>query len=184
MATTDRRSPSPTGEPSASGSSASIRSRPSPSGSEPVSGPALRPRPGAALRGPGRAGARRGTGARASSCPTAAPTTLSFRRVGRSACRSRGQRTSVRVLDERLRRRPIHPVPRRHQRRATYGAGRYLVDAAKSHDLGADEATGDLILDFNFATQPSCAFDPRWACPLAPPENRLDIEVRTGERLR
>lgn len=67
--------------------------------------------------------------------------------------------------------------------RETYGAGRYLVDAAKSHDLGTDESTGELILDFNFATQPSCAFDPRWACPLAPPENRLDIEVRAGERL-
>jgi uncharacterized protein (DUF1684 family) len=65
----------------------------------------------------------------------------------------------------------------------TYGAGRYLIDAAKSHDLGTDEATGDLILDFNLATQPSCAFDPRWACPLAPPENWLDIEVRAGERL-
>jgi uncharacterized protein (DUF1684 family) len=65
----------------------------------------------------------------------------------------------------------------------TYGAGRYLVDAAKSADLGADESTGDLILDFNFATQPSCAFDPRWACPLAPPENRLDIPVHAGERL-
>ncbi len=67
--------------------------------------------------------------------------------------------------------------------RETYGAGRYLVDAAKSHDLGADEASGELILDFNFATQPSCAFDPRWACPLAPPENRLDLVVRAGERL-
>lgn len=67
--------------------------------------------------------------------------------------------------------------------RETYGAGRYLVDAAKSHDLGTDEATKNLVLDFNFATQPSCAFDPRWACPLAPPENRLDIEVRAGERL-
>jgi uncharacterized protein len=64
----------------------------------------------------------------------------------------------------------------------TYGAGRYLVDAAKSHDLGADD-DGRLIVDFNFATQPSCAFDPRWACPLAPPENRLDIDVRAGERL-
>jgi uncharacterized protein len=65
----------------------------------------------------------------------------------------------------------------------TYGVGRYLVDAAKSHDLGADETTGELILDFNFARQPSCAFEPRWACPLAPPENRLDIAVRAGERL-
>lgn len=65
----------------------------------------------------------------------------------------------------------------------TYGAGRYLVDAAKSADLGGDPATGTLILDFNFAYQPSCAFDPRWACPLASPENRLDIAVRVGERL-
>lgn len=65
----------------------------------------------------------------------------------------------------------------------TYGAGRYLVDAAKSADLGGDPAAGTLILDFNFAFHPSCAFDPRWACPLAPPENRLDIAVRAGERL-
>ena len=65
----------------------------------------------------------------------------------------------------------------------TYGAGRYLLDAAKSADLGADPETGALILDFNLAYQPSCAFDPRWACPLAPPDNRLDFGVRAGERL-
>jgi len=67
--------------------------------------------------------------------------------------------------------------------RETYGAGRYLLDAAKSHDLGGDPTAGTIVLDANFATQPSCAFDPRWACPLAPPENRLDLEVRAGERL-
>ena len=65
----------------------------------------------------------------------------------------------------------------------TYGAGRYLVDGAKSADLGANPESGALILDFNFAFQPSCAFDPRWACPLAPPENRLDLPIRAGERL-
>ena len=65
----------------------------------------------------------------------------------------------------------------------TYGAGRYLLDAAKSADLGGDPARGTLILDFNFAFHPSCAFDPKWACPLAPPENRLDLPIRTGERL-
>ena len=69
----------------------------------------------------------------------------------------------------------------------TYGAGRYLVDAAKGADLGAapgpEPSSWALILDFNFAAQPSCAFDPRWACPLAPPENRLDLAVRVGERL-
>lgn len=66
---------------------------------------------------------------------------------------------------------------------STYGAGRYLVDAAKSADLGVDPATNTLILDFNFAFQPSCAFDPRFACPLAPPENRLDRRIEAGERL-
>lgn len=65
----------------------------------------------------------------------------------------------------------------------TYGAGRYLLDTAKSADLGGDPARRTLICDFNFAYQPSCAFDPRWACPLAPPENRLDVPVRAGERM-
>jgi uncharacterized protein (DUF1684 family) len=65
----------------------------------------------------------------------------------------------------------------------TYGAGRYLLDAAKSADLGGDPARRTLVCDFNFSYQPSCAFDPKWACPLAPPENRLDVPVRAGERI-
>jgi uncharacterized protein (DUF1684 family) len=67
--------------------------------------------------------------------------------------------------------------------RETYGAGRYLLDTAKSADLGTGALPGSLVLDFNFAFQPSCAFDPRWSCPLAPPENRLDIRVEAGERI-
>jgi uncharacterized protein len=65
----------------------------------------------------------------------------------------------------------------------TYGAGRYLLDTAKSADLGPGAAPNSLVLDFNFAFHPSCAFDPRWSCPLAPPENRLDIRIEAGERL-
>jgi uncharacterized protein (DUF1684 family) len=65
----------------------------------------------------------------------------------------------------------------------TYGGGRYLLDAAKSADLGGDPAAGTLVLDFNFAYQPSCAFDPRWVCPLVPRENVLDFRVEGGERL-
>lgn len=65
----------------------------------------------------------------------------------------------------------------------TYGAGRYLLDAAKSADLGTGSTPGSLVLDFNFAFHPSCAFDPRWSCPLAPPENRLDLRIEAGERL-
>ena len=63
----------------------------------------------------------------------------------------------------------------------TYGAGRYLVDTVKGADLGQDQDR--LVLDFNFAYFPSCAYDPRWTCPLAPPANRLPAPVRAGERL-
>jgi uncharacterized protein (DUF1684 family) len=65
----------------------------------------------------------------------------------------------------------------------TYGAGRYLLDAAKSADLGPGSAPGSLVLDFNFSFHPSCAFEPRWSCPLSPPENRLDLRIEAGERL-
>lgn len=67
---------------------------------------------------------------------------------------------------------------------ATYGAGRYLLDTAKGADLGGDAVAGTLVLDFNFAYQPSCAFDPVWSCPLAPLSNRLGMAVEAGERLR
>jgi uncharacterized protein len=63
----------------------------------------------------------------------------------------------------------------------TYGAGRYLLDTVKGADLGVG-SRGRLVLDFNLAYNPSCSYDPRWACPLAPPPNRLAIPVRMGER--
>jgi uncharacterized protein (DUF1684 family) len=63
----------------------------------------------------------------------------------------------------------------------TYGAGRYLLDTIKGADLGG--SGGRLVLDFNYAYHPSCAYDPRWSCPLAPPANRLAVPVRAGERL-
>jgi uncharacterized protein (DUF1684 family) len=63
----------------------------------------------------------------------------------------------------------------------TYGACRYLLDTVKGSDLG--ERDGTLVLDFNFAYNPSCAYDPRWVCPLAPPGNRLAVPVGGGERL-
>ena len=62
----------------------------------------------------------------------------------------------------------------------TYGAGRYLLDTVKGADLGS--ADGRLLLDFNFAYNPSCSYSSRWACPLSPPANRLPVEVRAGER--
>lgn len=67
----------------------------------------------------------------------------------------------------------------------TYGGGRYLVDTVKNTDGGCLEiAVGsrEVVIDFDYAYHPSCYHSPRWACPLAPPENRLPVPVRAGER--
>jgi uncharacterized protein len=62
----------------------------------------------------------------------------------------------------------------------SFGGGRHLLDTVKGADLGT---VGErLLVDFNFAYNPSCAYDPRWSCPLAPPANRLAVEIRAGER--
>lgn len=68
--------------------------------------------------------------------------------------------------------------------RETYGGGRYLYDSIKGADLGAgtDPSVDTMLLDFNFAYNPSCAYDHRWSCPLAPSENRLPLAVRAGEK--
>ena len=62
----------------------------------------------------------------------------------------------------------------------TYGGGRYLYDTIKGADIGARE--GQIVLDFNFAYNPSCAYDPRWVCPLAPQENKLNVAITAGEK--
>jgi uncharacterized protein (DUF1684 family) len=56
----------------------------------------------------------------------------------------------------------------------TYGAGRYL----ELHAHG-DEVT----VDFNYAYNPNCAYDPAWSCPLPPSENWLKVPIRAGEKV-
>jgi uncharacterized protein (DUF1684 family) len=63
----------------------------------------------------------------------------------------------------------------------TYGGGRYLWDSVKGADLGS--SADELVLDFNYAYHPSCTYDPRWSCPLAPQENWLPVAIEAGERL-
>ncbi|MEP7090999.1 MAG: DUF1684 domain-containing protein [Nocardioidaceae bacterium] len=62
----------------------------------------------------------------------------------------------------------------------TYGGGRYLVDTVKGADLGSRGEA--MVLDLNFAYNPSCAYDPAWACPLAQPGSTVDVEIPVGER--
>jgi uncharacterized protein (DUF1684 family) len=69
--------------------------------------------------------------------------------------------------------------------RETYGAGRYLFDTAKNTDglvLETRPGSADVVIDFNYAYNASCAYSPRWACPLAPPENFLRVPVAAGEK--
>ena len=56
----------------------------------------------------------------------------------------------------------------------TYGGGRFLYS-----DMPKD---GKIVIDFNKAYNPPCAFTPHATCPLAPPENRLAIPVTAGEK--
>jgi uncharacterized protein (DUF1684 family) len=64
----------------------------------------------------------------------------------------------------------------------TYGGGRYLLDTIKGADLGFDADAGTVVLDFNFAYNPSCAYDPAWTCPLAPLGDRVTADIPVGER--
>jgi uncharacterized protein (DUF1684 family) len=68
----------------------------------------------------------------------------------------------------------------------TYGGGRYLFDTVKGSDfrmLARNDETWQIELDFNYAYNPSCAYNYRWACPLAPPENRLPFRISAGEKV-
>jgi len=59
--------------------------------------------------------------------------------------------------------------------RETYGAGRYL-------DLDRT-ATGVYVIDFNTAYNPYCAYNPTYDCPVPPPQNRLPVAIRAGEKI-
>lgn len=63
----------------------------------------------------------------------------------------------------------------------SYGGGRYLLDTVKGADLGGDLRR--LVVDLNYAYHPSCTYDPRWSCPLAPEGNRIAAVVPAGEQL-
>lgn len=57
----------------------------------------------------------------------------------------------------------------------SYGAGRYLYTDAPAAD-------GNVVVDFNRAYNPPCAFTDYATCPLPPPENRLDLAITAGEK--
>ncbi len=57
----------------------------------------------------------------------------------------------------------------------TYGAGRYLEPSLAGG--------GKLLIDFNYAYNPYCAYNENWSCPITPAENRLKVPIRAGEKV-
>ena len=61
----------------------------------------------------------------------------------------------------------------------TYQAGRFLNAAMPSHGLSAP---GTVVLDFNLARNPLCAFSEHTSCPLPPKQNQLNVAIPAGEK--
>jgi uncharacterized protein len=59
----------------------------------------------------------------------------------------------------------------------SYIGGRYI-------DLRIPTAGTDLVIDFNQAYNPYCAYSPKYSCPLVPAENHLDIEIPAGVKYK
>jgi uncharacterized protein len=74
------------------------------------------------------------------------------------------------------------PVKDATSGKESYGGGRYVLDTVKGADLGGDP--NGLVVDLNFAYQPSCAYDDAWVCPLPGTGNILQATVAVGELTR
>ncbi|MEZ5197703.1 MAG: DUF1684 domain-containing protein [Bacteroidales bacterium] len=57
----------------------------------------------------------------------------------------------------------------------TYGGGRYI-------DCQIPESGNIVIIDFNMAYNPYCAYNPKYSCVIPPEENRLSIKIEAGEK--
>ncbi len=108
-----------------------------------------------------------------------------YRRAGRLAFEIGGESCALTVLSlQQYAGGLFVPFKDRTSGHETYGGGRYLFDTAKNTDglvLELTVGSRDVTIDFNYAYNPSCVYSPRWACPLAPPENTLKVAVRAGE---
>jgi uncharacterized protein (DUF1684 family) len=108
-----------------------------------------------------------------------------YRRAGRLVFRLHGQECELTVLSLMQYAGGLF-VPFRDgtSGRETYGGGRYLFDTIKNHLPMPMPRAGESMaeIDFNYTYNPSCAYNPRWACPLAPQENWLPVPIRAGEK--
>ena len=111
--------------------------------------------------------------------PTSTGQRRQMRRAGKLRFSVRGETyvlTAFVSADDAARQRLFVPFRDTTAGIETYPAGRYL-------DLDRTP-TGLYDIDFNAAYQPYCYYDPTYDCPIPPPENRLAVPIRAGERMR
>lgn len=110
--------------------------------------------------------------------PTSTGKRRQMRHLGTLAFTVKGQALSLGAFaeaDDRTGRRLFVPFGDLTNGVETYPGGRYL-------DLERT-ASGVYELDFNRAYHPFCLFNPAYDCPYPPPQSRLKVPIRAGERL-
>lgn len=96
-----------------------------------------------------------------------------YERYGRFNVRSGGQHATLTIYRNEFG--YFLPFADSLAGRETYPAGRYLEPE--------EHPDGTFVVDFNLAYNPYCAYNENWSCPLTPPENRLKIPIRAGEKV-
>ena len=110
--------------------------------------------------------------------PTSTGTQRKMRRAGTLEFTLKGQPLKLTALNE-VGQDPSHlfvPFSDLTSGTETYAAGRFM-------DLSRN-GTGIYEVDFNRAYIPYCYYSPTYECPYPPPENRLQIPIRAGERMK
>jgi uncharacterized protein len=97
-----------------------------------------------------------------------------YRRAGRTRFEVGGRPAELTLFASEDQRELFLPFRDATSGEETYAAGRYLEVEAPDH--------GRVVLDFNEAYNPYCAYNERWSCPLPPGENWLEVPIRAGER--
>lgn len=98
-----------------------------------------------------------------------------YRKVGQVRFEVEGQPATLQVYEPEGGGEYFVPFRDATSAKETYGAGRYL----EPHSLGRDL----LLVDFNLAYNPYCAYNDYFSCPLPPIENWLKVPIRAGEKL-
>jgi len=97
-----------------------------------------------------------------------------YLRYGKFHFQSNGNEYSIEIYKSILSDTLFIPFKDKTNGKETYEGGRYI---------DAEILPGyKMILDFNMAYHPSCAYNEKFVCVLPPRENMLDIEIRAGEK--